>query len=198
MYFVRSFIAKHPIYTHERFLILFSENNTVQEQNSIFGAGCCLCAEMSALSVQKSLSQVTLSFLNGTRSRRDTVEMQHIDVSGDKYKIFWLHPDAKRYVRGDAETWRREMQNQPRYVENQVPEAPTFFLPRTLSTFKHYFYLSLPALRSHVTSANFFPTHRKLDTGTVVSAKSKTHHTYPQPLPFPLRRIWDFLNTNKM
>lgn len=43
------------------------------------------------------------------------METQHVDLSGDKYQIFLLHPDAKGYVRGDAETWRREMQNQPRY-----------------------------------------------------------------------------------
>lgn len=99
--------------------------------------------------------------------------MQHIDPRGGRYQIFLLHSDAKGYVGGDAETQLLYLTTQNiKFQMHLLSSSLTY----TLSTFKSYFYLSLPSLFSHVTPANLFPTHRKADIAMVVSAKSPTPH----------------------
>lgn len=78
------------------------------------------------------------------RCNRDAIEMQPIDLRGYRYQIFLLHSDAKGCV-----SWCRNLKQRDAkstalldYIENQVPDAPTFFLPHLHSFYLQKWFLS--------------------------------------------------------
>lgn len=125
-------------------LVCFSEDNKVQEQNCFRGRMLPLRWDALPACADESLSQVTISSLNGTRSRRDAIKTQPIDLRGYRYQIFLLHSDAKGCV-----SWCRNLKQRDAkstalldYIENQVPDAPTFFLPHLHSFYLQKWFLS--------------------------------------------------------